>query len=115
LPLALDQAGAYIEETGCDLPGYFDLYQGHRKALLRRRGAFPSGHPEPVATTWSLSFERVKRANPAAAELLRTCAFLDPDGIPLEVLSKGASHLPPSMRRVATNPLLLDEAVGELL
>ncbi len=29
LPLALDQAGAYIEETGCGLTGYIDLYKKH--------------------------------------------------------------------------------------
>ena len=28
-PLALDQAGSYIEETGCGLGGYLDLYRHH--------------------------------------------------------------------------------------
>ena len=82
LPLALDQAGAYIEETGCGLSGYLDLYRSHALELLRRRGALASDHPDPVATTWALSFENIEKANPAAAELLRFCAFLHPDGIP---------------------------------
>ena len=30
LPLALDQAGAYIEETGCGLASYLDLYRQRR-------------------------------------------------------------------------------------
>jgi hypothetical protein len=38
LPLALDQAGAYIEETGCGLSGYLELYRSHAPELLRRRG-----------------------------------------------------------------------------
>ncbi|MGH2507286.1 MAG: NB-ARC domain-containing protein, partial [Ktedonobacteraceae bacterium] len=38
LPLALDQAAAYIEETGCGLAGYVERYQQRRIALLRRRG-----------------------------------------------------------------------------
>lgn len=38
LPLALDQAGAYIEETGIRLPDYLALYQQERKILLARRG-----------------------------------------------------------------------------
>ncbi len=29
LPLALDQAGAYIEESGCNLAHYRKLYQEH--------------------------------------------------------------------------------------
>jgi hypothetical protein len=59
LPLALDQAGAYIEETGCGLPSYLDLYLGRRAELLRRRGGIGPPHPESVATTFALSFEKV--------------------------------------------------------
>jgi hypothetical protein len=77
LPLALDQAGAYIEETNCGLSGYLDLYRTRRKDLLQRRSKVRSEHPEPVGTTWSLSFQKVEQANPAAADLLRLCAFLD--------------------------------------
>jgi len=71
LPLALDQAGAYIEETRCGLPRYLDLYRTQRRTLLARRSKHPKTHPQPVAATWSLSFERVAQNNPAAAELLR--------------------------------------------
>ena len=61
LPLALDQAGAYIEETGCSLSEYLDLYRSHRQDLLQRRGALPSDHPQPVAATWALSFLKVEQ------------------------------------------------------
>jgi len=37
LPLALDQAGAYIEETACGLADYLDLYQKHGATLRKRR------------------------------------------------------------------------------
>jgi NB-ARC domain len=37
-PLALDQAGAYIEENICSLSDYFKLYDRDRKELLARRG-----------------------------------------------------------------------------
>jgi SEFIR domain len=85
LPLALDQAGAYLEETGCGLSGYLDLYRSHALELLRRRGGLMSDQP-PVATTWALSFEKIEKANAAGcAELLKLCAFLHPDAIPEEV------------------------------
>ena len=42
-PLAIDQAGAYIEETGCNLASYLELYQRHRHALLARRGGADGG------------------------------------------------------------------------
>ncbi len=40
LPLAIDQAGAYIEETQCGLAGYLDLYRTHGVDLLKERGLF---------------------------------------------------------------------------
>ena len=79
LPLALDQAGAYIEETNCGLADYLALYQTHGFELLNSRGELSEEHPDPVAVTWSLSFEKVQAANPAAAELLNLCAFLHSD------------------------------------
>src|SRR5450755_4665357 len=93
LPLALDQAGAYIEETRCGLSDYLPQHQARQAVLLQRRGGVVSDHPEPVATTWSLSFERVERANPAAADVLRLCAFLSADAIPEEIMVAGMNLL----------------------
>jgi tetratricopeptide (TPR) repeat protein/transcriptional regulator with XRE-family HTH domain len=114
LPLALDQAGAYIEEIGCSLLAYLDLYRIHRKELLQRRGDTLDGHPEPVATTWSLSFQKVEQANPVAAELLRFCAFLEPDAIPEELISAGSAHLGMVLGPGAQDILRLNEAIQQL-
>jgi len=93
LPLALDQAGAYVEETPCSLQDYLALYQVRRAELLSRRGEPAIDHPASVVTTWSLSFEQVERANGTAADLLRLCAFLHPDVIPEELLRQGTEFL----------------------
>jgi tetratricopeptide (TPR) repeat protein len=114
LPLALDQAGAYIDETGCSLSAYLNLYRTHRKELLQRRSQLPTAHPEPVATTWSLSFQKVEQADPAAADLLRLYAFLEPDTIPEELVSEGGTHLSPNLQCVAADLLRLNEAIEEL-
>jgi tetratricopeptide (TPR) repeat protein len=115
LPLALDQAGAYIEETGCGLESYFALYRQRRPELLKRRGGFGPDHPESVATTFALSFERVASANPAAADLLRVCAFLHPDAIPEEIFTEGAAELGPNLSPIAADSLKLDAAFAEIL
>src|SRR5262249_44394668 len=62
LPLALDQAGAFIEEVQCSLQDYQERYRTRRAQLLQRRGGLVPDHPKPVATTWSLSFERVEKS-----------------------------------------------------
>lgn len=49
LPLALDQAGAYVEETQCGLSAYQQRYRIRRAMLLKRRGALVTDHPESVA------------------------------------------------------------------
>ncbi|MBV9689626.1 MAG: tetratricopeptide repeat protein [Ktedonobacteraceae bacterium] len=114
LPLALDQAGAYIEETGCSLADYQAIYQQRRKKLHERCG-LGDDYPQSVATTWSLSFERVEQTNAAAADLLRLCAFLAPEAIPLELLSQGAAHLGPQLAPVAADAYLLNQAIESLL
>jgi tetratricopeptide (TPR) repeat protein len=115
LPLALDQAAAYIEETGCGFPGYLELYRRHALELLGLRGALTSDHLEPVATTWALSFEKIEKANQAAAELLRFCAFLHPDQIPEEVFSKGAPELGPVLGPVGSDAFGLNNSISEIL
>jgi tetratricopeptide (TPR) repeat protein/transcriptional regulator with XRE-family HTH domain len=114
LPLALDQAGAYIEETGCSLSDYFDRYRRSRTGLLSRRGGLLTDHPESVSTTFALSFEKVEQASPAGAELLRLCAFLDPDAIPEEMITEGAAELGPILSPLAADPFQLDDVIAEL-
>src|SRR5450755_3445886 len=114
LPLALDQAGAYIEETQCNLSDYQQRYQTRRARLLQRRGGLVPDHPDAVTATWSLAFEKVEQANPAAADLLRLCAFLAPDAIPEEIITRGAAHLGPLLEPVASDPTDLDEAIAAL-
>ncbi len=107
LPLALDQAGVYLEETGCNLADYLTLYERHRRLLLSRPGVESTDYPEMVASTWALSFQQVEQANPVAAELLRLLAFLQPDAIPEEIIMEGSVVL----GLVAADLLQLNEAM----
>ncbi len=114
LPLALDQAGAYMKMAGCTFQEYRELYRTHRKALLLERGAHVPEHPDAVATTWDLSFGRIERENPAAAEILRFCAFLAPDAIPEELLMWGAEQGTPQLQQVAASKKVLRDAIKTL-
>jgi tetratricopeptide (TPR) repeat protein len=114
LPLALDQAGAYLEESGMNLAAYWQMYHQHRADLFKQRGGLVADHPEPVATTWSLSFHKVQKTNPAAAEILRLCAYLAPDTIAEEILTAGSSFLGPTLRSVTADTFLLNQAIEVL-
>jgi serine/threonine protein kinase/tetratricopeptide (TPR) repeat protein len=114
LPLALDQAGAYIEETGSSISEYLALYQRRRLAMLKRQSTLSSDYPHTVASTWALSFQQVEHENPAAADLLRLCSFLHPDALPEDILTQGAHWLGSLLQEVVTDPLQLNEAIQHL-
>jgi DNA-binding SARP family transcriptional activator len=85
LPLALEQAGAYIDQTGLSLAEYLRLFHLRRDQLLLR-GA-PANHRETVSATWQIVFDRVRARSPFAARILEISAFMAPDAIPLDWLS----------------------------
>lgn len=104
LPLALDQAGAYIEEAQCSLAEFLMLFQAHIVQILDEQDAH-SDHLIPVTKTFALAFEKIRHSHPAAAEVLTACAFLAPDAIPEELLIQGAALLSPLLQPIAANPL----------
>jgi tetratricopeptide (TPR) repeat protein/tRNA A-37 threonylcarbamoyl transferase component Bud32 len=114
LPLALDQAGAYMEDTGTGLSEYLSLYRRYHLDLLQQQSNLASDYPHTVASTWALSFQQVEQQDAAAADLLRLCAYLHPDAIPEEILTEGAGEIGPVLSPVASDPLLLNRAIQVL-
>ncbi len=114
LPLALDQVGAYVEETRCSLAHYLHSYERHRGQLLARRGRPQGDHPASVMATFSLTYARMTQVHPAAAELLCLCVWFAAEGIPEELLVGGASHLGPVLGPVVADPYQLDELIAAL-
>jgi tetratricopeptide (TPR) repeat protein len=103
LPLALDQAGAYIREANCSFARYAQLFEQFPLRLLNERGELPddSDHPDPVAGTWLLSFEKVKQ-NELAVQVLYQCAFLHAEGIVQEIFAE-------------LDPIKYDKAIAQIL
>jgi tetratricopeptide (TPR) repeat protein len=114
LPLALDQAGAYIEETSCGLQGYIALYRKEHKELLKTRGGHVADHPDSVAQTVQMALKKVEKSNPSAADLLRLCAFLAPEDIPELVIEQGEAEFTGPLKQLARKPLKLNAAIAEL-
>lgn len=114
LPLALDQAGAYIEETGCSIVDYVERYKQQRAYLLARRGTPGKAHQRSVMATFKLVWQQVARDHPVAAELLRVCALLYAEAIPEEIFALGAPYLGSVLTPLTENPHLLDEAIAVL-
>jgi tetratricopeptide (TPR) repeat protein len=112
-PLALAQAGAYLEETRLSVADYLDLFRKRRAELWQEEHP-PRDYPDTVATTWSLSMTSLQSECPAALDLLRLCAYLAPDDIPLAVLREQAKRLPESLAAVAGDQLAVSHVVAAL-
>jgi hypothetical protein len=115
LPLALEQAAAYIQATGGSLAGYLAAFRQRRRDLLAR--GEPTGYSGTVATTWALAFAQLEHSGPGAAGLLRLLAFCAPEAVPLGLLLQPwpglTGQLPAEVAPVLA-PLLEDElAAGD--
>jgi hypothetical protein len=84
LPLALEQAAAYMQATGTTLARYLPMFRDRQADLLARGEA--SGHPADVATTLAPALSRLAGKAPAAAGLVRLLAFMAPEPVPLALL-----------------------------
>lgn len=105
LPLALDQAGAYLEETQCGLPAYLELFRTRRTTLLQQRGEGAQDHPLPVSTTFALAITAITQRHPAVGDFLQVCALLQPDAIPEELFRQGGEHLGATLEAVCRDVL----------
>ena len=113
LPLALEQAAAYIDSAQKTLPGYLAMFRQHQLVLLKR-GIPSTDYPATVGTTWELSFQRLETESPGGVGLLQLCAFLAPDDIPRDVIVSGADHLPEPLSATVRDEIAFDEAVSAI-
>jgi tetratricopeptide (TPR) repeat protein len=95
LPLALEQAAAYMDETKTTPADYLALYREHDRELLSL--GEPSTTAQTVATVWQVSLNRIRADEPTAQDLLNLCAFLGPDAIPRSLFSDHAAILPEAL------------------
>jgi tetratricopeptide (TPR) repeat protein len=112
LPLALEQAAAYMEETQTEPDDYLELFRG-RAAELLQRGS-PTSYEERVATTWEISLRRIQATVPAAEGLLCLFAFLASDEIPYDLATGHPEAVPEALGTAARDPLTYRDAVGAL-
>ena len=102
LPLALDQAAAYITQTRINLAGYLQRLQDHPAEMHAAAGSRQA--QRTIARVWDITIEAVRAHHPAAIMLLHILACYAPDGVPRVIL--GGSE--------DTGKLAVDEALGVL-
>jgi len=84
LPLAVEQASAWLEQTGMPARVYVEQLATQSTRILALNQ--PPDYPMPVVATWNLSFDRLKQRSPAAVRLLQILAFCSPGPISMDLL-----------------------------
>jgi tetratricopeptide (TPR) repeat protein len=90
LPLALEQAAAYIAQRRMSFADYLAAWARERQKVLSWYDSLIMAYPMSLAVTWQGSFEALE---PAAAALLRLCAFLARSPIPVAMFELGPAIL----------------------
>jgi len=116
LPLALEQAAAYLEQTAVPPASYLRRFRSRRIHMLGKGRDLAYGGS--VDTAWEFSLERLDRTEPAATVVLQLCAALAPEPVPIEIFADHAAILPEPLRSALNreDPLAeLDDIVAHLL
>ncbi|MEU5666745.1 tetratricopeptide repeat protein [Streptomyces longwoodensis] len=98
LPLALEQAGAYLHQTATDM----DVYR-QALGLMLAKAADGIDPERTIARIWDQTLKAISARNTLAVALLHSLAWLAPDNIPRTLLTP-----------LASDPHTLDEALGAL-
>lgn len=114
LPLALDHAAAYCDETGIDFALYLDRLETSRAQLLDLGGSHD--HPDTLSATLRLSIQELDQS---AADWLCLCSFYSPDEIPIGELVGKVSRatldsLPESLAGILCDQVSMDLTIAQL-
>ena len=108
IPLALVQAASFINQNKMTVEKYLQLYhQSDSTKIQLLSDNFEDGErhalsKNPIATTWSVSFEYIRNHDPQAADLLSFISMLANEGVPEFLLPHG------------TEPVKFEKAIGTL-
>jgi tetratricopeptide (TPR) repeat protein len=113
LPLALEQAAAFINETAIGFNDYLKLYRDRRNELWKEENP-PLNYPDTVGTTWSLAIEKVQEEAPVGVLVLNLCSYLAPDEMPRSLLGEASEYLPEQLSALFNDSLALHKGVRVL-
>ena len=85
LPLAVEQAGSLLADTGMAVDKYLRLLAERAQDVLDHD---PGGaYPQSVAASWAVAFDRLAADDPTALDLLTVVAWCGPEPVPLTLLT----------------------------
>jgi len=112
LPLALEQAAAYIINNSISYIEYIELYKKYGLELFNEVGVKPLDYQSTVSVTWNISIDKIDKES--AKQLLNLCAFFAPENIDRSVFSDNSSCLPDPLSLEVQDKLSYNRIVAAL-
>ncbi|WP_203851992.1 FxSxx-COOH system tetratricopeptide repeat protein [Dactylosporangium siamense] len=113
LPLALEQAAAWLTATAMPVREYIELLDGRVDQLLSE--GKPASYPLTVAAFVALAAERLRSDTPATAQLLELFAFLGSEPVAVSLLRSGQRPgLTEPLRSLLGELIPMNRAIREL-
>jgi tetratricopeptide (TPR) repeat protein len=105
LPLAVEQTGSLLADTGMSAEKYLRLLAERGHDLLDHD---PGGtYSQSVAASWAVAFDRLAADDPTALDLLTLVAWCGSEPVPLGLLTDQPDVLPGQLQPIAADPLVL--------
>jgi tetratricopeptide (TPR) repeat protein len=113
LPLAVEQAAAWLAETGMPAEEYLRLFDEKVTEILDTSA--PRDYEVSVAAAWNVSFDELSSRSPAAHQLLQVCAFFAPEPISRSLFAgvRGIS-VAPELDSALRDPMRLGRAIRDI-
>ncbi|MFL6123961.1 FxSxx-COOH system tetratricopeptide repeat protein, partial [Actinophytocola sp.] len=113
LPLAIEQAAAWRAETGMPVSEYLKLFDEKVAEILD--SVTSPDYEVSVAAAWNVSFDELRKSNPAAHQILHICAYFSPEPISRELFTgvRGV-QISPELDVALRDPIQLARAIREI-
>ena len=119
LPLAIEQAGAFILAHESKFESYLNSFRIKKMDTLNISFPVMGDYGHSVGTTWLMNFQKIENSNKESANILRLSAFLCPDRIPIELIVDGyfnsVSHNTSFAEGLRNDPIAIDIALEPLV
>ncbi|WP_144120793.1 FxSxx-COOH system tetratricopeptide repeat protein [Catellatospora sichuanensis] len=111
LPLALEQAAAYMDFTGTPPAHYLQLLSNRIEDMLGE-GEVSDRPGVAIATLWTMQLLTLADQRNAAVELLQLCSVFAAEPIPLDMISRHPHLLDHRLRTAVQDPLEWNQTIG---
>lgn len=112
LPLALEQAAAYIKEERCTITKYLLLLSQSGLKAFEVKSSAPENYEKIVTATWNISFKAINCEG--SRQLLNLCAYMAPDRIPVAFFAEMREKLPSPIKEDMADEIRKNSIVSDL-